>query len=77
MGKKRPDQWQIGPDEGRVTDHKTYANEPAEADADDRRFSRVMESELDEAQPVSPKLLDPKAGARQRRSRRARHGPVR
>jgi hypothetical protein len=75
MGKKRSYQWQAVPDEGMATDYKTFPNGPHDADSDDRRFSRVMEGKFSRAQPIPPKLLDPKARRAARiQNRRGRHG---
>lgn len=74
MGKKRSYQWQAVPDEAGATDYKTYPNHPREADADDRRFSRVMEGELEAFQSIPPRVLDPRVRKLiQQRSRR-HHG---
>ena len=44
MGGKRPDQYQIAPDEAGATDYKTLPNEPQDAVADDQKLSRTMEA---------------------------------
>ena len=44
MGGKRPDQYQIAPDEAGATDYKTLPNEPQEAVEDDRKLSGTMEA---------------------------------
>ena len=44
MGGKRPDQYQIAPDEAGATDYKTLPNDPQEAVADDQRLSQSRES---------------------------------
>jgi hypothetical protein len=74
MGKKRSYQWQIGPDEGNVTDYKTHPNDPRETNADDQKFSRVMESDLPAFQSTRPNLIDPRVRRLLRRGRRGRRG---
>ena len=44
MGGKRPDQYQIAPDEAGATDYKTLPNEPEEAVEDDHKLSQSKES---------------------------------
>ncbi|HET9983288.1 MAG TPA: hypothetical protein VFQ38_06865 [Longimicrobiales bacterium] len=73
MGGKRPDQYRIAPDEAGATDYKTWPNEPREADIQDRRYSRVMESPFLEEQPIPPKALEPEVEDERARALR-RHG---
>ena len=71
MGKKRSFQWQAVYEEANVTDYKTHAAGPHEADPDDMRFSRAMEGHFHGGQPVAPKVLEPNAErARARELRR-------
>ena len=74
MGKKRSYQWQAVPDEACATDYKTLPNDGRDAEADDRKLSRVMEGKFKGGQPIPPKVLDPRvARARARELQRQRH----
>lgn len=61
MGGKRPDQYQIDPDEGRTSDHKRMPNTPREADRDDQTFSEAMEGRLAQKQPIPADVPSPEA----------------
>jgi hypothetical protein len=58
MGGKRPDQYQIDPDEAGATDYKNYPDTPQERDGSKGAFSNAMKGDKQD-QPIKPDVPAP------------------